>query len=117
MRACVSRAPARGATQQGAAPGPIMVHSNMATIENAFPELERELDFIPLGVDQPKVLTQEQIQQYNEFGYVAPLSVFNDDEMADIRAYFDELLPRAMDAGWGQYVRARAPAGVACVGM
>jgi hypothetical protein len=81
----------------------------MATIENAFPELERELDFIPLGVDNPKVLTQEQIHHYNEFGYVAPLSVFNDDEMAAVRAYFDELLPRAMDAGWGQYVSSRTP--------
>ena len=71
----------------------------------------------PSPVQTRQWFTQEQIQQYNEFGYVAPLSVFNDDEMADIRAYFDELLPRAMDAGWGQYVRARAPAGVACVGM
>ena len=78
-----------------------------ATIEDAFPDLERELDFIPLGVDTPQVLTHEQIQHYNEFGYVAPLAVFNDDEMAAIRAYFDKLLPRAIDAGWGQYVSSR----------
>ena len=94
----------------------------MATIENAFPELERELDFIPLGVDQPKILTQEQIQQYNEFGYVAPLTVFNDDEIAEIRGYFDELLPQAMAAGWGQYVSSHAArteslCGGACEGL
>lgn len=79
-------------------------------IENAFPELERELDFIPLGVDKPKVLTRAQIEHYNEFGYVAPISVFSEAEVAEIRAYFDDLLPRAMHAGWGQYVRSRATA-------
>ena len=35
-------------------------------IENAFPELERDLDFIPLGVPHPKVLSQSQIRDYNE---------------------------------------------------
>lgn len=79
-------------------------------VENAFPQLERELDFIPLGVDTPKVLTRAQIEHYNEFGYVAPISVFSEDEMAEIRAYFDDLLPRAMDAGWGQYVSSCATA-------
>jgi non-heme Fe2+,alpha-ketoglutarate-dependent halogenase len=75
-----------------------------AAIENAFPELERELDFIPLGVPNPKVLTQAQIDHYNEFGYVAPIDVFSEEEVAVFRHYFDDLLPRAMDAGWGQYV-------------
>ena len=48
-----------------------------APIANAFPELDRELDFIPLGVAHPKVLTQEQITSYNERGFVAPIRVFD----------------------------------------
>lgn len=77
-------------------------------VENAFPDLERELDFIPLGVPNPKVLTKEQIEHYNEFGYVAPIAVFSESEVAEIRDYFDNLLPQAMEAGWGQYVSLRA---------
>ena len=85
----------------------VLIYWGAMAIANAFPELQRELDFIPLGVDNPKVLTREQIAHYNEFGYVAPISVFSENEIAEIRAYFDELLPRAMEAGWGQYVSSR----------
>ena len=75
----------------------------MAAIENAFPELERDLDFIPLGVEQPRVLTPAQIAHYNERGFIAPIRVFDAAEMAEIRGYFDELLPKALEAGWDQY--------------
>ena len=39
----------------------------MATaITDAYPELERERKFHPLGVENPSLLTQEQIDHYNE---------------------------------------------------
>jgi non-heme Fe2+,alpha-ketoglutarate-dependent halogenase len=71
--------------------------------QDAFPELNRELTFTPLGVEQPKVLSREQIGRYNELGYVAPISVFDAQEAAKIRQYFDTLLPQALGAGWDQY--------------
>jgi non-haem Fe2+, alpha-ketoglutarate-dependent halogenase len=70
---------------------------------NAFPELKRDLRFHPLGVPNPGVLTTEQIGQYNEQGYLLPFSVFSQPEIAGLRQYFDDLLARAMAAGWGNY--------------
>lgn len=74
-----------------------------APIIDAYPELNRVKEFFPLGVDNPSLLTQQQIEQYNEKGYILPLDVFSIDEIAEHRAYFDELLPKALDAGWNSY--------------
>lgn len=70
---------------------------------DAYPELERTLRFFPLGVDAPSTLAQAQIDRYNRDGYLSPLRVFSEDEVRPFREYFDHLLPRAMDAGWGNY--------------
>lgn len=72
-------------------------------IADAYPELDRVKEFFPLGVENPRTLTQAQIDHYNEKGYIFPLDVFNADEIAAHRAYFDELLPKALDAGWNNY--------------
>ena len=70
---------------------------------NAFPELDRDLRFIPLGVDEPRVLTGEQIRRYNEVGHLFPIDIFSPAEIAEIRGYIDDLLPKAMAAGWSNY--------------
>ncbi len=75
----------------------------MSQRTNAFPELERDLRFFPLGVDEPRHLTTDQIRQYNDKGYVFPIDIFSQSEIEAIRSYFDELLPKALDAGWNSY--------------
>ena len=70
---------------------------------DAYPELQRDLRFFPLGVDQPTNLTTQQIEQYNDKGYVFPIDIFSQSEIESIRSYFDDLLPRALDAGWNSY--------------
>ncbi|MEM7363438.1 MAG: phytanoyl-CoA dioxygenase family protein [Pseudomonadota bacterium] len=70
---------------------------------DAYPDLERDLTFYPLGVDTPAVLTRDQIDQYNRDGYLAPFTIFSTDEMTGVRAYFDDLLERGMAAGWSNY--------------
>ena len=70
---------------------------------NAFPELARDLRFIPLGVDEPGVLTPGQIRRYNEAGHLFPIDIFSPAEIAEIWAYIDDLLPRALAAGGGNY--------------
>lgn len=70
---------------------------------NAYPELERDLSFYPLGVKEPNVLTREQIDQYNRDGYLAPLTIFSSKEMTNVRHYFDDLLERGMAKGWTNY--------------
>ncbi|MEM7538759.1 MAG: phytanoyl-CoA dioxygenase family protein [Chloroflexota bacterium] len=75
----------------------------MTTITNAFPELDRDRQFFPLGVETPAKLTQSQVEHYNAKGYIMPLDVFSESEIGDIRTYFDDLLPKALDAGWNSY--------------
>ena len=75
----------------------------MAQHTNAFPELQRDLRFIPLGVDNPQVLTPTQISRYNDRGHLFPIDIFSPAEIAEIRAYIDDLLPKAMAAGWSNY--------------
>ena len=59
--------------------------------------------FIPLGVDRPKVLAAGDIDRYNAQGFLCPLDVFDADEIGAIRGYFDQLLARALAAGWHSY--------------
>lgn len=75
----------------------------MTERSDAFPELERDLRFFPLGVEEPRHLSGEQVRQYNERGYVFPIDIFSASEIEAIRSYFDELLPQALAAGWNSY--------------
>ena len=70
---------------------------------DAYPALDRELRFFPLGVDDPRTLSREQIAHYNEKGYVYPIDIFSPAEIAEIRRYFDGLLESALAAGWNSY--------------
>ena len=70
---------------------------------NALPELDRDLRFIPLGVEESRVLTPGQIRRYNDNGHLFPIDIFSPAEIAEIRAYIDDLLPRALTAGWDNY--------------
>lgn len=53
-----------------------------------------DLDFKDIVTPHPKVLTPEQIAQYNRDGYVKPFTIFNDLQAQTNRAYFDWLLAR-----------------------
>ncbi len=75
----------------------------MALITNAMPELERKLEFIPVENDNPLRLTGEQIRHFNERGFIFPLDVFSEDEIAAHRDYFSRLMEKAMKAGWNSY--------------
>lgn len=75
----------------------------MSTIVDAYPELDRVREFFPLGVETPSQLSRQQIEQYNEKGYIFPLDVFSAAEIAVHRTYFDDLLPKALAAGWNSY--------------
>ena len=70
---------------------------------NAFPDLDHDLRSIPLGVDEPRVLTPGQIRRYNEAGHLFPIDIFSLGEIAEIRAYIDDLLPRVPAAGGDNY--------------
>jgi len=48
--------------------------------------LDRDLRFIPLGVEEPHVLTPGQIRRYNEAGHLFPIGIFSPAEIAELRA-------------------------------
>ncbi len=65
--------------------------------------VERDLRFHPSTTERPAVLTAEQIAAFNRDGYVAGLRIFDDEEIAGIRHYFDDLLARTIAAGGDSY--------------
>lgn len=67
------------------------------------PELDRDLRFQPVQNTGAKHLSRQQVEQYNRRGYVFPLDVFGQDEIASHRAYFDDLMQKAMAKGWSSY--------------
>ena len=58
---------------------------------------ERDLSFKPVANDNPQHLTREQLDFYNEQGYIFPVSIYNESESTANRDYFDMLL-REMNA-------------------
>ena len=70
---------------------------------NAYPDLERDLQFHPLGVKEPIILNRSQIDRYNTKGYLYPFKIFSESEIIPIRKYFDDLFDKALLAGWNSY--------------
>ncbi|MBS12047.1 MAG: phytanoyl-CoA dioxygenase family protein [Gemmatimonadetes bacterium] len=64
-------------------------------ITDALPDMERELKFYPAENDEPKVLSGDQIDQFNRDGYLCPLGVFDGEEANANRAYFEKLMAQA----------------------
>ena len=65
--------------------------------------VERDLTFHPSTNTSPSVLTVEQIASFNRDGYLKPFRIFNADEMADLRSYFDALLAKYVAEGKDSY--------------
>ena len=60
--------------------------------DNTWPHLNRDLRFYPSTGEQPRRLSQEQIEFYNQNGYLKGLRIFNNEETAANRQYLDKLL-------------------------
>ncbi|MBC8324183.1 MAG: phytanoyl-CoA dioxygenase family protein [Verrucomicrobia subdivision 3 bacterium] len=65
--------------------------------------IERDLRFHPSPVTEPATLTREQVDHFNAAGYVRPITIFDDAEIAGHRAYFDRLLEQTLAAGGDSY--------------
>lgn len=63
----------------------------------------RDIRFFPSNVSQPRVLSPDDVEQYNREGYVTGITIFDDQEMVEHRRYFDELLKRVIAAGGNSY--------------
>ncbi|MXW80658.1 MAG: phytanoyl-CoA dioxygenase family protein, partial [Gemmatimonadetes bacterium] len=66
-------------------------------------EMDRDLHFYPSTVDDPTTLTTEQVAAFNRDGYLKGFRIFDDAEIAEHRAFFDEQLRKVMAAGYGSF--------------
>ena len=71
--------------------------------DTSLDEIPRDLSFHPASTENPKTLTAEQIAGYNKNGYVKPLDVYSEEEIAGIRRYFDDLVNKTIAAGGNSY--------------
>jgi hypothetical protein len=72
-------------------------------LTDAIPDMKRELRFFPILNSNPRRLTVEQIERFNEKGYIFPIDVFTEEEVAANRRYFDKLMAMASGAGLDSY--------------
>jgi non-haem Fe2+, alpha-ketoglutarate-dependent halogenase len=66
-------------------------------------KIGRELRFYPSVTENPATLTIEQVSAFNRDGYLKGIRIFSEDEITDIRRYFDELLKKTLAAGGDSY--------------
>jgi len=70
---------------------------------NELDGIARDLNFHPCQTLTPRVLSRGQIEAFNRDGFISPIRIFDDAEMAGHRRYFDELLERVKAAGGDSY--------------
>ena len=63
---------------------------------------ERDLSFEPVNNLSPRNLTREQIAHYNDEGYIRPIDIFTESEIAAHRDYFNRLLQKLNDLNDGR---------------
>lgn len=66
-------------------------------------QIPRDLSFHPCGVQAPRVLSRQQIESFNRDGFISPVRIFDETEMAGHRRYFDDLLNRVIAEGGDSY--------------
>ncbi|MCZ2340181.1 MAG: phytanoyl-CoA dioxygenase family protein [Bacteroidales bacterium] len=66
-------------------------------------QIPRDLRFPPIVNLTPRILTPEQIRQFNQYGYLMPFPILTPTEIADLRVYFDTLLAQYTAEGKDSY--------------
>ena len=65
--------------------------------------MHRDLEFHPSTTQSPRTLSTEQVESFNRLGYLKGLPMFDADEIAEHRQFFDRLLADTMAAGGTSY--------------
>lgn len=71
--------------------------------EDELSQIERDLKFYPSTTVDPQVLTTDQVEQFNRDGYLRSIRAFNEEEILEIREYFNRLLEEVIAAGGDSY--------------
>jgi chlorinating enzyme len=75
----------------------------MIPTDDEIQSLERDLRFHSTVNEAPKHLSGQQIEHFNQQGYVAPIAIFDTAEITEIRHYFDDLLEQVVAEGGNSY--------------
>ncbi len=57
-------------------------------MKSMYPELDLDLAFHPIVCESPRCFTREQIDQYNEQGYITKVTLFEGEELEKIQSFF-----------------------------
>lgn len=71
--------------------------------EDRLTRMNRDFRFHPAQTSNPQTLTAEQIAAFNRDGYISPLNLFTEAEIAEHRRYFDQLLANVLASGQDNY--------------
>jgi len=71
--------------------------------EDRLSQMNRDFRFHPARNSNPKALTGAQVEAFNRDGYISPLNVFSEAEIAEHRRYFDQLLAHVLASGQDNY--------------
>lgn len=82
---------------------PIKVDEIITPTASQLVELPREVGFVPAQNPHPQYLSQTQLEQYNESGYLMPFEGLDATEVAELRAFFDGVLAAFMELGRDSY--------------
>lgn len=66
-------------------------------------QLPRKMGFVPSANSAPTILSQAQINRYNETGYLMPFDGLDRDEARELRAFFDGVLAAFIELGRTSY--------------
>jgi chlorinating enzyme len=71
--------------------------------EEELRQVARELNFAKVTNENPQVLSNSQIENYNEQGYLMPFDGLPSTEIAELRDFFDEILDETLAEGNHSY--------------
>ena len=75
----------------------------MSIRSNAYPDLDRDLTFHPLGGHGLQHLTPLQVSDFNTRGFICPLDVFTSREVQHHRNFFDKVMQQTIARGGSSY--------------
>ena len=70
---------------------------------NSIEEIDRDLRFFPCDPKTASTLSSDQVETYNREGYLTAINIFDAQQAAELRGYFDQLLSTVMAAGEDSY--------------
>lgn len=65
--------------------------------------IPRQIGFVPADNLTPQTLARQDIDRYNELGYLMPLDGLDDAEVRELRAFFDGVLAAFLELGRDSY--------------